>query len=408
MGKGRWLRFRTTDPATTAGRLRWWYGTGKGGYAFSCYLAVVLADLGLGPAQTAQVFIVVPVAMLLGTVIWPAVADRTGTNLAVLRVLELLGVVALAVMLVTPTPWVFVAGLALWAFSHGGKDPVGDAFTLGSLGRQRTGYGRLRSWGELGFLVTALGMGLARDAFPRVPLGAGLGLMLVATVLTFTMPLEQREPTRRAPRSALAGYGTLLRQPLVLPALAAAVLHGAGLVTYANLFSLRVEAAGLPSWVTGAALALGSLTAMLAMLASRRLLERFGASRLFLVAVLSAAPRWLLIGVLDHPVALVLVQLLHGTTFALAWVAGVVFFAELAPRRLASSALGLFAAAIFGVASLLSMAAASALLETWTIKEVFGALSVTSVAASVLSALVVIGVARGPRPAEEPLVEGQA
>ncbi len=361
--------------------LRLWFFSSKGGYAFAVFLAVLLADRGFGAAAIARLFVLVTVATMLGSATWSAIADRLGARVQVLRGLEVASVAALAVMLAAGQPAVFVAAAVLWAFCFGGKDPVGDAVTLDALAGRRAGYGDLRAFGEVGFVAAVLAIGLLRPTLPDAPIVAALLLYAAASLAALLMPAARLVPTANH-EDDTGSMGVLRRRGLVA-LLVASVLHGAGLSAQASFFSLRIEGAGLPSWTTGAGLATGALSSIAAMLLARRILERIGAARLFALAVLSAAPRWLLVGLVDEPAALVAVQLLHASSFALAWIAGVVRVAELVPGRDTGAALGLFTASMFGVGSLFAMLGAAVLLPLVGVKGLFCCVALTSAGAAI-------------------------
>ena len=81
------------------------------------------------------------------------------------------------------------------------------------------------------------------------------------------------------------------------------------------------------------------------MAVSGRLLARVPAARVFAFALAAAAVRWLLLAIVRAPVGILLLQPLHGITFGLFYVAGVVIIRERAPRAAATAAQGLFSAA---------------------------------------------------------------
>ena len=85
---------------------------------------------------------------------------------------------------------------------------------------------------------------------------------------------------------------------------------------------------------------------------SRALLERLGAERLFF-AIGLAIPRWVLMTMVTGPIAIVLVNAVHGIIFGLFWIAGVALMSARSPPEVTTSAQALFALAVGGFGSTL-------------------------------------------------------
>ncbi|MFN2324120.1 MAG: MFS transporter, partial [Trueperaceae bacterium] len=79
------------------------------------------------------------------------------------------------------------------------------------------------------------------------------------------------------------------------------------------------------------------------------LLASVGSRRMLIVAVATMALRLLLSGVITDYAALALVQVLHGPSFGVLWIAGVAYARELAPPGSRAVAQGLFLAVTGGL-----------------------------------------------------------
>lgn len=80
-----------------------------------------------------------------------------------------------------------------------------------------------------------------------------------------------------------------------------------------------------------------------------------------MLTLVTAVVRWTLLGQLRSPVAILCLQPLHGVTFGLFWVSGVMIARDRSAET-PTAAQGLFSAAI-GIGSLLGMNVAGQLLE---------------------------------------------
>ncbi len=78
------------------------------------------------------------------------------------------------------------------------------------------------------------------------------------------------------------------------------------------------------------------------MMFSGRLLRRFGAVRLFTVALILNTLRFFLLAWMPAPGWAVLINLLNGPAFVFFWTSAVTYINKLAPRSLSGTAQGLF------------------------------------------------------------------
>jgi PPP family 3-phenylpropionic acid transporter len=90
-------------------------------------------------------------------------------------------------------------------------------------------------------------------------------------------------------------------------------------------------------------------------------IERIGPVRLLVVAGIAGIVRWTAAGLTADLRLLVLVQLLHGLTFAAAHLAAVYFLMRAVPAALAATAQGLYGAVAWGAAFGLTMSVAGLL-----------------------------------------------
>ncbi len=344
-------------------RLALWYFLMFGSIgALNPWLAVVLEDAGASGLALAGVLALFPIGVLVAGPLGSWLADRTGRERAVLRVSVLLTAVASAALAGS----VGLLALALAslgvALFRAPPTAVADMYTVRQVGWDRRGYGRIRAWGSVGFILGAFGVGAVLDTLPRSPLWISAAAVAGLALVTFALPRRQRSEaeqvaTRRSP-------WPLLRNPVLVSLFAVAICHRATISFYDAFFALHATAElGLPSWVPGTSIALGVGMEVLVLFMGHRLLARLGPLPLVLAGVLVSAPRWLLTGLLTDPVALIAVQSLHGLSFGAWWVGGLAIVARHSPEELRNTGQGLFLASGHGVGTLAAMGLAALLLD---------------------------------------------
>jgi PPP family 3-phenylpropionic acid transporter len=206
-------------------------------------------------------------------------------------------------------------------------------------------YGRLRFWGTVGWGVSALAVGwLVSAQGPRWIFAAYVALMLGLLGCALRLPVGERQ-----------GHGTFSGRVAVLARdrrlwtfLAIAFLGGVGMSmvnAYLPLYMNRMHATGL----IGVALVIATISEMPVMLGAGRILARLGFGRAFVLALMLYGVRALALSLAHAPWIVLALQLLHGPTFALMWVAGVGLARGLAPAGLGATAQGLFASTSNGL-----------------------------------------------------------
>jgi len=316
------------------------------------YLAPYLRGLGfsgeaIGGVSMAAQLVAAPAALL-----WGHAADRRGSRAATLRICTLGALVALCALPWARTPLQVGTVLVGQAAFGSAVVPLLDSLTM-EWARTEAGrsYARTRLFGSLGFVAVAQGLGLwlsargDRAADPLVPLAA------VACVAGYALLLHAA-PMRAAtaPSAPLRGRDALalLRDPAVLLLFALCALHWTSCAPYHLLFGVLVRDQGLPSRVTGAALALGVLAETAALWAFPALRRRFGLPALLTAACSATALRWWLVSQAHGSAALILLQLFHGLTFGLWWACSVEAMGLLVPVGLRATGQALFSALVFG------------------------------------------------------------
>lgn len=367
-------------------RLVAWYVTVIGAVSMAPFYAVILSDAGLTSSQVAASLALIPVGTLIGGPLWALVADRTGSPRRVLMLSATLGAIAAGLLLGARTGLLLTGALLLLALARAPLISVGDALVLRVLPGGPSHYGSVRLWGSVAFLLGAWLNGWLRETWPRAPLWVGFVLMVGAIVAAWGLPSPPA-----APRPALrAAFGALRSRPALGALLVVGVLHGFGVTTYDNLYSLHIEGLGLPSRVVGQAVAVGVGAEVAMMAISRRLLGRVSAQWLLVAAVASGVPRWWLTGAIEAPGLQVAAQTLHGLTFGAYWVAAVALLGQAAPRGLESSTQALLPVSTFGMGYVLSMSVAALALGTIDPGTLFRTLSVTSLLATGVAIVVAV------------------
>lgn len=294
-----------------------------------------------------------------------------------------------------PTFW-FWSGESLWSlcllvglftFFFSGTIPLTDAWVLGHLAQRGGDYGRLRSWGSLGFIVPLLGsMWVLRrselaTAESLLPVFVGFtGFRLVSSAWTLLLPdaapAEKRSPLEwRRLRSYTHPFALVFFFSMFM----GRFIFG----PYYTYFSIYLDELGVVDGFKGLfwVVAVGAETVLMAV--SGRVLVRFGEVSL-LVAGLGAMAFRLFVFSLEPPWYLVLlVQTLHALTFGGTHIASMRVIHRMTPESLRASG-QTFLGALLGVGGVLGGMAGGFWAEAYGLVGLYRLLGVLAAFTTVL------------------------
>ncbi|MFY0666194.1 MAG: MFS transporter [Natronospirillum sp.] len=281
------------------------------------FLARFLRDQGFAFTEISQTAAVLTLSMSLGPFVWASVSDRTGKRMVWARLSSLALLISLLLLGLLSVPVVVVAMVGLIGIALSAILPQMEAVTLQYLGPASTRYGNIRLWGTLGFGVVVLALGALLDYFGASVLPWCLALIAVATLVTQMLikdvPRVAGHVSEQAPWSAfLQRMGQFPVWGLFL----ALFLWSVTMAAYNTFFDLYLQEYGYSGAAIGRYLALAPLAEVLLFLVLSRLLQRWGAKSVLVMALLATSGRWLMTAWLaDSWVWLALAQCLHALSF---------------------------------------------------------------------------------------------
>lgn len=336
------------------------------------FLVLHYEALGLTGRQIGLLTGLPPALLLVGTGLWGALADATGRHRMTL-LLAILLTMGWVVALSTTTAYALliavVAGLAL---CQAPIMPLVDNAVMELLGGQRHRYGRIRLWGALGWGASAPVAGHLVEHF-GLPWSFQLFLGLMAGCLLLAAWLPP--PAKGLKGSFWSGLGALLGNRPWREFLMLAFVSGVGMASVHHYLFLYLQEIGASRSLMGYALTVGTATELVVFFYADRLLARWGRRRMLILSVVAGTVRVLAYSWIDTPALAIAVQLLHGPTFSLFWVAGVSYAQALAPSGLGTTAQGQFVGVNFGLGGAVGALAGGFLYESLGLSGMYRAMS---------------------------------
>lgn len=313
------------------------------------YLNLYYQRVGLSGRQIGTLSAVLALVTQLSAPLWGALGDARHLQ-GKLLVVAVAGMILVGVMLPLSSAlsWLLLI-TAIYAFFFGPISPLVDSTALEVSAGDERGYGGLRAWGTVGFIVSALAVGRIIELVEVRALFAGFVLFMLGCLV-----LALRFPSRRLQWQGPVSHGfkVLLSSWPFLWFLVSAFLLAAAVRATNDFFALYLDSIGAPESVVGLSWAIAALTEVPVVFFSGKLLQRFSARRLFAFGSVIYALRWLLYSQVTLPGIVLLIQLLHGLSYGLYLVAGVVYTNERAPEGLGATAQGLYSGTTMGVAGI--------------------------------------------------------
>ncbi|MEX0333180.1 3-phenylpropionate MFS transporter [Vibrio tubiashii] len=230
--------------------------------------------------------------------------------------------------------WLMAVATVLFNLCCGPIVPLSDAMANYYSRLQMLDYGRTRLWGSIAFIAgsTVVGFLVAQYGSDMIIFTALAG---VVVALLFSMrninPMPVTTEDEDAERPKLT---ELLRElPVVKFLILVSLIQGSH-AAYYSFSSIYWKEAGYSEDIIGYLWSLGVVAEVAIFALSKRLFSGWTLRALFMVAALGVVVRWGLTASTTALVALVMIQLLHGVTFAIAHIAAIQYIQHSEQRKM--------------------------------------------------------------------------
>jgi PPP family 3-phenylpropionic acid transporter len=353
--------------------------------AFAPFLTLYYEGLGMSGRQIGVLAAILPLVSLLAASLWGGLADATRQHRRLLG-LAVAGTMACALALSAATSFVALALLvAGFAFFMAPINPLVDNSALAMLGERRNRYGRLRLWGAVGWGLSAplIGRFVEQQGVHWSFLSYAL-IMGLALIVVLRLPISQAS----IGGAFWQGFRLLMGSRRWVLFLVVAFIAGLGAGIVNNYLFLYMNQLGASKTLMGLALTVATLSELTVFALSDRMLERWGTGRMLAASIIAMVLRLLAYSVVVTPWTVLLIQLLHGFTFAALWTAGVSYAHRSAPPGMGATAQGVFSGVTMGLAT-----ATGALIGGWLYQSAGAVLMFRWVGIGIALALLAAGAA---------------
>ncbi len=318
---------------------------------FAPYWSLYLKSIGFDAIDIAILMAVQPVMRMIAPNLWGWLADHTGRRLTVIKLAASLSLTFYIGVFFTQGFWGMLLVLALMSFFWSASMPLVEATTLSYLGKKSAHYGRLRSWGSLGFILSVLGLGYAFD-FIAITWLLWAGLVCELGIWLFAWQIPPTTPASH--HSDQHPLYKIFMQPRVLALFGACFLMSVAHGPYYTFYSIYLVEHGYSKGAVGSLWALGVMCEIGVFFIMPWLTRQLGFTRILTISFASAVLRFILIGwAVDSLLLLLFAQILHAATFGAYHAASVGLIHEFFKGKHQSRGQALFGSLTYGAGGML-------------------------------------------------------
>lgn len=277
------------------------------------YWGLYLQSRGLTPVVIGNLMALLMVARIFAPYLWGWMADHRYPRMSVARASSFFAILAFAGVFGGATVgWLAVVMLA-FSFFWNASLPLLEAATMSHVGNRPGAYGRIRSWGSLGFIITvsALGPWLDRHGMAWLPV---VIVFLLVGIWVFSLWLPHSDAVK--PIEHPESFWRVMLRPEVAAFLLACFLLQVSHGPYYTFYTIYLDGLGYSKAMIGALWAFAVICEVGVFLSMQRLLTRVDLRRTLLASFALAALRWLLIARFPtHLGIMIFAQSLHAASF---------------------------------------------------------------------------------------------
>ena len=322
---------------------------------FAPYWSLYLKSIHFDAIEISILMSMQPIMRMIAPNIWGWLADRSGRRREVVVAAASLSAVFYLGVFATTSFWGMLLVLGLMNFFWSASMPLVEATTLSYLGKQTAHYGRIRSWGSIGFIVSVVGLGYAFD-YIAIAWLLWAGLVCEIGILLFARQIPPTEVL--AHHTDSQPIRQIVLQPRVLALLGACFLMAVAHAPYYTFYSIYLVEHGYAKSAVGGLWALGVICEIGVFFLMPWLVRRFGYTCILLVSFSCTILRFMLIGWgVDFLLLLLIAQMLHAVTFGAYHAASVGLVHEFFQGRHQSKGQALFGSITYGAGGIVGVLA---------------------------------------------------
>lgn len=344
---------------------------------------------GLDATQIGIVLAAATIGRVVANPLIAQTADRRGERRPIIVKLAAVTVAASFAFFLTDGFWPIIVVALVFFAAWSAMQPLAESLTMLNVRAHGFQYGRVRLWGSIAFIVTAIGAGEILGLT-----GEAVVLPMIVGAVAFTLVVVLFLPATTVAPSTTSGGALrpLLANGRFLAFLGAAALIQSSHAVYYGFATIHWRAAGYGDTLIGALWAEGVVAEIVLFALAGGLVGRLGPVGLVALGAAAGLARWIAVGLGDALALLVVVQALHAFTFGATHLGVIHYISQHVPVERSATAQSLYSAVVMGLASGLAASASGWLYGNFAAHAFFAMAAMCAIGG--LLAFLVIGAER--------------
>ena len=280
------------------------------------FLAVFLDDKGFSSLEIGEMLAVVTATRVVGPTLWAMLSDKTGQQLAVIRLGAFLACLAFSGLFFFQGYWPLLFFLALFSLFWSAILPQLEVMTLTSIRRSPKIYARIRLWGSIGFIVFAVLSGELIARF-SADIYRYIGFFILLGLLFSSLKLQQPHQTKKLLPLNSSIFNKVICARFVMFFFAGLLLQ-VSFGPFNNFFALYLRDLHYPGYAVGLMISIGVLAEIGLFIIAGQLFKAFSLKSLLVFSLIITIIRWFVVARWGDIFWLLAVsQLCHALSFGL-------------------------------------------------------------------------------------------
>jgi MFS transporter, PPP family, 3-phenylpropionic acid transporter len=362
------MNFRSKHPSQDLFFARLYYFTFMGGWGFILPFAnLFYISLGFSGKQIGLIASTSAIVGMIASPIWVSAVKRHPLAQRILQVAIVLGAIGYYMIgrQISFLPIIIV--IFLHSLAASGVMPLSDSMAVTVSQASGLGYGSVRAWASLGWIISVLSSGQLIGRFGYIAGFSGVALMwlIASTVVFFIQPhhfkstqaQNQPKPGLRIALQRVYQDSTLLGFAIALVFIG---FFNSGVLQFENVF---LEQLGASKQLISVAGILSAVVELPFMIYADRFAHRIGAHRLMLIALIMTVFQRLAVLLLPFIPTIMIVRFIGGMAFSFYTISFIGLISSRTQPSETGTVLALYAVTIAGLVNIVAAPVGGAIFD---------------------------------------------
>lgn len=325
-------------------------------------------EIGLSGSEIGWLLAIGPIAAIISQPIWGFISDKYKSIRKTLFICLTGSIVFCLVLFWMDTFLGYMITLFIFFFFLSTVMPLGDSLAKQTSEEERVPFGNIRLWGSFGYGFSALvfgyvltGIGVDKVIYPIL-------LFLIITIINCFFLKDVKSSNKPV---KLIDAVKLGMDPRFLVFLIIVMFISTTHRTNDNFLGLYIIELGGSETLIGVATFIGVVTECLVMALAFFWFKRFHETTFIIIAGVIYSIRWFLMAVITDPIMVLYLQLLHGVSFGIFYLAAFQYVTKLLPNHLQATGHVLFITFLFGISGIVGSLIGGSIIEQSSLADLY-------------------------------------